>query len=103
MFKKTCPICGKEFETKSKNRKYCGEECATEAYKEQVKAYRKANKYAPNLAQKKNKADTGKKKGKRVSLMEEYAKARENGTHGGLTYGYWVARMYRQSEKTQGA
>ena len=109
MHKKTCPNCGKEFETRFKNRKYCSDECAVESHKEQCRAYReakkngKANLYAPKLTQKKKKANADKKNGKRVSLMDEYIKARENGTHGGLTYGYWVARRYAEGRDLQRA
>ena len=85
MYKKTCPMCGKEFETEWNARKYCGDECYQEAVREK-------NRLRQKECRVKKKAKGKPKKG---TLMDEYIEARNNGTHGGLTYGYWVARKER--------
>lgn len=39
---KTCQICGKQFETTNKRKKYCGPECAAQAKYRQNNTYNKA-------------------------------------------------------------
>jgi len=105
MTEKTCPLCGAA--VKEKNRTYCSPECSQNASrKRQAKGYEKNKKktetYAPLLSPGKNRARTGRADSKGASLMEGYAKARAEGTHGGLTYGYWVAKHYAERGEAQG-
>lgn len=69
-----CKICGKLFEKKTS-----GQFCA--ACKDFI-SNKQGNKRQRQAPEEK----------KRVSLLDRYMQSRRDGTDGGLSYGYWVAR-----------
>ena len=72
VYKKTCKICGNEYETAAHNQKYCGDEC---------RAAQKTKNYMPM------KMSAYKKRAKDLNdIATEARKA-------GMTYGQYVAQM----------
>ena len=74
--KKTCAVCGVEFEG-TKNRRYCSHPCAKEANRRKGAERwerEKKGEHLPGLSRRKKLAAAAKVE-KRVSLMEEYMEA----------------------------
>ena len=81
LYKKICPVCGKEFMSTAKNKRYCSEEC----YKNYTRKY---NREYNQKHYKKVKSETGKKKKvSRMSMSEIEEEARKVG----MRYGLYVA------------
>lgn len=90
-----CPVCGKEFEPQNSNQKYCSHDCRL-----QVKIQDAADRRKTFWQEVKDENEKIKKKNYRKKPKQTVIDVAVLARQHGMTYGQYVAQMYRRGEET---